>query len=149
MCQESVHFWAAKGVRIFCHLSPLAKAVPGALQQRARFEDGQADHARMAAGEVADKGLGLALDGIAACLAHAFAAGDVPVDLGLVQPLEGDDRVRDAGACLAVGADQADGGQAMVAPAREQGEHAAQIRLVLGLGEDATADRDGGVAREH
>ena len=25
MCQESVHLWAAKGVRIFCHLSPLAK----------------------------------------------------------------------------------------------------------------------------
>jgi hypothetical protein len=25
MCQKSVHLWAAKGVRIFCHLSPLAK----------------------------------------------------------------------------------------------------------------------------
>jgi hypothetical protein len=49
---------------------------------------------------------------------------------------------------LPVEPDQADRGQAMVAPAREQAEHPAQIGLVLGLGEDAAADGDRGVAGE-
>src|SRR3546814_4657340 len=37
----------------------------------------------------------------------------------------------------------------MVPPAREQPEHAAQVRFIGRFFEDAAPDRDGGVAREH
>src|SRR3546814_9587222 len=63
--------------------------------------------------------------------------------------LEGDDRIDDANAGSAVGADDADPRPDMMPPPRQQAEHMAQIGLVGGLFQNTASDRDGGVAGEH
>ena len=121
----------------------------GGFEQRAGVEQWQADHARMAARQEADERLGAALDRIAAGLAQPFAAGDVGVDLARLQPLEGDDGVGDTDARLAIRHQQADGGQAVMAPARQQAQQLALNVFGRGGRQDAAAERDGRVAGQH
>src|SRR3546814_13520503 len=102
----------------------------------------------MAARQEAHEGFGAALDRIAARLAHPLAAFDIAVDLGGAQRLESDDRIDDANARTAVGADDADARPNMVAPARQQAEHPPEVGFVSGFFEDAAADRTGRVARQ-
>src|SRR3546814_19422589 len=60
----------------------------------------------MAAGEGADQRLGMALDRIAARLALPFAGGDIGIELGVAETLEGDDGRREAVAGNAFGIDE-------------------------------------------
>src|SRR3546814_5152681 len=101
----------------------------------------------MAARQEAHEGFGAPLDRIAARLAHPLARFDIPVDLGGAQRLEGDDSVDDAHTRPPVDSHDAKPRIDMVPPAREQPEHAAQVRFIGRFFEDAAPDRDGGVAR--
>src|SRR3546814_10298090 len=96
----------------------------------------------MAARQETHEDFGAALDRITARLAHPLAALDIPVDLGIGEPLEGDDGIGDPHARAPVGAHDADPRQDMMPPPRQQAEHPAQIGLVGRLFEDAAADRD-------
>jgi hypothetical protein len=78
-----------------------------------------------------------------------LATGDIPVDLCRAQRFERDDRIDDADAGFAVGADHADARPDMVPPPREQTQHAAQVRFVGRLFEDAAPDGDSRIARQH
>src|SRR3546814_16255156 len=64
----------------------------GRTEQRAGFKDRQPDDIRMAARQKAHETFGTALARLAAGLAHPLAARTIPVDLGLGEPFEGDDR---------------------------------------------------------
>ena len=92
---------------------------------------------------------GRTLDGIAARLAVPFAAGQIGGDLGLAERLELELGLGDFFAQRAVGGLERDGREHPVASAGEQFEALARGRLVLGLGQDAPADCDDGVARQH
>src|SRR3546814_5753079 len=132
---------AARVSPIPASISHSAKRHAGGAQQRAGFEDGQADDVRMAARQKAHEHLRAALDRIAASLAHPLAAPDIPVDLGIGEPLERDDGIGDPHARASVGANDANARQDMMPPPRQQAEHPAQVGLVGGFLKDAAPDR--------
>ena len=96
-----------------------------------------------------NQSLGAALDGIAARLAVPFTARDVGVDLGAGERFEADDGFREALADRTVGRAQGDGRKHAVAPSGHQLKAMARSRLVLGLGQDATAEGNDRIARQH
>src|SRR3546814_16615042 len=85
---------AARVSPIPASISHSAKRHAGRAQQRAGFEDRQADDVRMAARQETHEDFGAALDRITARLAHPLAALDIPVDLGIGEPPDGADGIR-------------------------------------------------------
>src|SRR3546814_16802326 len=83
----------------------------------------------MAARQETHEDFGAALDRITARLAHPLAALDIPVDLGIGEPLEGDDGIGDPHARAPVGAHDANPRQDMMPPPRQQAERSEERRV--------------------
>src|SRR5215470_11122506 len=133
-------------IRISLLISQNRKTEPR--QKLGRLEQRQAHHSRVASLQVPDEGSRLALDRVAARFVERLARGDIALDLVLWNGAKGHPRRRDRERDLRFPA-HCDGGDDVVRPVRQRGQHRHSGCRVRCLPDRYAVEHDLGVRGEH